>query len=101
MTGERYEEELRELLLSEPETIQRSVIDVAVERITQPDHGWTMTHDDEHGYGHLIRLAKDRLERAYTMGDMGADEQARVQLVKAAALAVAGIDVIDRAAGRV
>lgn len=54
--------------------------------------GWTSTHDDHHGTGHLIKLATEWTIHA---SHLQAAEQ-RDALVKAAALLVAAIEVLDR-----
>ena len=83
---------VEDIILSLP---KQSVLDVAEERSRQPRLGWTAEHDAEHGFGHLIRLAQDRLSRAYNAGDAEDLDSARHEMVKAAALLVAGIDLID------
>lgn len=82
-------------VLTEPSSLSVAVLDIAQERATHSDRGWTPEHDAEHGYGHLISLTHDRLATAFNLGDNGDMAAARKQLVKAAALIVAGIDLID------
>jgi len=55
---------------------------------------WTPDHDDEHGAGHLLALAYGHLDAAGD--DAGGHGVDRVELVKAAALIVAAIEVVDR-----
>ena len=98
-------EQLAEIVIEDRgkrKTKFRAMWDVLRERRRQTTElGWTAEHDDEHGFGHLIRLAQDRLSRAYTAGQTAAEidsdtSAARAQLVKAAALCLAAIDLIDR-----
>ncbi|MBD3941962.1 hypothetical protein IF188_09670 [Microbacterium sp. NEAU-LLC] len=55
---------------------------------------WTPTHDDEHGAGHLVALVYGHLQAAGD--DYDGQGMDRTELVKAAALLVAAIEVIDR-----
>lgn len=67
--------------------ITDAVRDVAYERATHAERGWTPEHDAEHGVNHLERLAIERL---------GFVPQDRGELVKAASLLIAAIELIDR-----
>ena len=71
--------------------ITRAICDVARERSTHVDLGWTPEHDAEHGVGHLLDLAGDYGDRA--MANARPD---RRDLVKAASLLVAAIELLDR-----
>lgn len=76
------------------EKTQAVVAEVAQERWRQQaELGYTEAHDDEAGAAHLAQEAYYRLGH---MGEVSSPEAARAELVKVAALAVAGIEVIDR-----
>ena len=67
--------------------------EVAAERARQAELGYDAAHDDEYGIEHLAVEVSRRsaFGPAHTT-----DAQARVRLLKAAAMAVAAIEVIDR-----
>lgn len=80
-----------------PKKVSGNVLaEVEAERKRQPEVGYGPDHDDEFGVGHLaIEIERRaRFNPAYTT-----DEQARVALVKIAAMSIAAIEVIDRRAG--
>ncbi len=62
--------------------------DVLLERERHPLIGWTPEHDRDHGVGHLVDLAVRRLAEDPAVGTRG-------DLVEAAALLLAAIDVFD------
>ena len=75
-----------------PERVQ-VLASVAAERQRQTELGYTPEHDDEYGVEHLAIEADRRLKfnpAHFT------DVQARARLLRAAALCVAAIEVIDR-----
>ncbi len=87
-----------ELATASPDPgITRAICDVALERTTHAGRGWTPEHDAEHGVGHLVSLAVERANDAARWDFIGQPSYARGQLVKAASLAVAAIELIDRA----
>lgn len=55
--------------------------------------GWTAEHDDSHGVEHLVQLHDRAVNNA---GMAPSPIEARDELVKAAALLVAAIEVLDR-----
>lgn len=67
---------------------------VAAERGRQIDKGWTTEHDSEHGLRHLTWLAQKRTSAAAYEAAIGT-WAVRSELVKAAALLVAAIELID------
>lgn len=67
--------------------LPKSIADVATERATHEGRGWTAEHDREHGVDHLIGLAN-----RYALS-LRPDR--RAALVKAAALLIAAIDLLD------
>ncbi len=78
-----------ELATASPDPgITRAICDVALERATHAGRGWTPEHDAEHGQGHLLEMARKRTYPSATAG--------RGDLVKAASLLVAAIELIDR-----
>lgn len=68
--------------------------EIAAERQRQIAQGYTPAHDDEHGWRHLVTQIGYRVQ-SRLWGALG-DADAREELVVMAALAVAGIEVIDR-----
>lgn len=80
-----------------------AIRDVANERATHERRGWTAEHDTEHGPLHLIELAGDRVndasvwQKTYPGSDpLTISRYVRSQLVKAASLLVAAIELLDR-----
>lgn len=67
--------------------------EVAMERSRQLTLGYTTEHDEQHGLNHLMGEAHYRLGH---MGEVASLAAVRAELVKVAALAVAGIEHIDR-----
>jgi hypothetical protein len=67
----------------------RVLDEVLQERMRQVALGWTPSHDDEHGTGHIAGLIQHRL---------GPDGPASAgqAFLEIAALAVAGLESIDR-----
>lgn len=81
---------VRAMLRSAPGTAWSYAIeDIAAERASQIEKGWTPEHDDEHGFGHLMNLALGRIRNELL-------PPSREELVQAAALIVAGIEWMDR-----
>lgn len=77
--------------------LSRSVLDVQVERNTHAGRGWTAEHDAAHGgVQHLVEVAGEYAYRVLRAGDDLVE--ARRQLVKAASLLVAAIDLLDQEA---
>lgn len=76
-----------------PAETQAVVAEVAEERVRQHALGYTIEHDDAEGLGHLMAEAHYRLGH---MGEVSSPEAVRHELLKVAALAVAGIEFIDR-----
>lgn len=68
-------------------------LEVAGERSRQQAKGWTTEHDDEAGVAHIVQEAHYRLGH---MGEVSSPQAVRHELLKVAALAVAGIETIDR-----
>jgi len=77
--------------------MSKALEDVAAERARQVEIGWTSEHDDEHGVGHLANRAVVYASAGRYTGIL---EPAllRAQLVKGAAMLVAAIERVDRAA---
>lgn len=70
--------------------------DVTFERATHEARGWTADHDEDHGLMHLLRLAAEYQDRGADIAVESGDIPAcRMQLVKAASLLVAAIDLLD------
>lgn len=72
----------------------RALRDVAAERATHADRGWTPNHDRTHGVDHLVRLAE---HYAHGQGPAAEVEGVydREYLVKAASLLVAAVELMD------
>ncbi len=83
-------------LMSGPATaiLPRSILDVARERATHEGRGWTAEHDAKHGAVHLIDLAVKRAVKGAAWVPVGR-RYCRGDLVKAASLLVAAIDLLD------
>lgn len=64
--------------------------EIRQERQRQYAQGWSFEHDTDEGVGHLKALIVD-----YLSGAAGGHKSQREQLIIVAALAVAGVDVID------
>lgn len=75
----------------------RVLQEVIAERARQVGQlGYTEQHDDEHGEEHVMKQAHQRFER---MAEGVTPTEARAELVKIAALAVAAIETMDRRRG--
>lgn len=82
--------------LDADEFARKSILDVATERATHEGRGWTAEHDSHHGVMHLLRLASEREDSGADLLANEADTSAcRKQLVKAASLLIAAIDLLD------
>ena len=68
----------------------RALRDIAIERSRHAGLGYTDEHDDEHGVAHLVELAFARPMIDWRGGYV------RSELVKAASLLVAAIELMDR-----
>lgn len=82
----------------------QAIRDIALERATHVERGWTTQHDDKEGPRNLIGYAAERINDASVWLAIapGSDPEAvnahvRSQLVKAASIVVAAIEVMDRA----
>lgn len=77
--------------------MSKAMKDITTERESQIEKGWTHEHDDGHPIGHLVNRA---IVYASAGRYEGVLEPAllREQLVKGAAMLVAAIDRVDRAA---
>ncbi len=69
--------------------ISPAISDIAAERATHAARGWTPEHDAEHGVTHLVNLAFARPMVNWRGG------YSRAELVKAASLLVAAIELLD------
>lgn len=108
--GARYEERIAEL---EARAFNPAILDVIAERQRQQSvEGWTPEHDDEHSNGEMALAASSYALYAHKSPIAPAfpynwpwepkrfkQQGARRDLVKAAALILAEIERIDRAAG--
>ena len=88
-------DELRPIIDMALSPFTRAVRDVAAERSTHAERGWTPEHDRRHGVDHLVRLARDYVTRQGAAAEE-AGVYDRKYLVKAASLLVAAIELVDR-----
>lgn len=72
--------------------VPKSIADVTAERATHDGRGWTAEHDLRHGVHHLVGLAQ---KYAHKPGPAGRGLYERANMVKAAALLIAAIDMLD------
>lgn len=73
---------------------ERVLRDIAVERERQVAKGWTPKHDDTHHTQTLVRLAFSRTHQGWSTSR----GHSRKGLVEAAAILVAAVEAMDRAA---
>lgn len=89
---------------SEDEGNERQLIaDVLAERAQQDQQWGGPTHDDTHGPWEWFNFIYDQRDKFFSrtvLGKVDIPTEARERLVKIAALAVAGIESIDRTAAR-
>lgn len=71
--------------------------DVAKERVAQILKGYDVDHDDEHSPFEFLQMIRDRItsRNGFTL----TDEEHRKLLIEVAAMALAGIERVDRKAG--
>lgn len=79
-------------LITAPQETFEALLEVTQERSRQEELGWTVEHDAEHGAGHLLSEAYDRLH------DAQVPHVDRREVVKAAALLIAALEQIEREA---
>jgi len=77
-----------------PSQARTAISDVLDERLRQISLGWTPNHDDQHNTWHLVRRALRYLLASRTLPPA----EARTAMVKAAALLIAAIELLDRKA---
>lgn len=74
------------------------LVDVSAERRRQAtDLGWTQEHDDSHDLKEFVDLAGDQIAKA---SRALTNTEHREHMIKAIALLVAQVEVLDRRAGR-
>lgn len=74
--------------------------DIRAERDRQNAKWGGAANDDQHTVGEFVQLIQDYAGWARTMATMNSPEKARRRLVQVAALAVACVEAMDRAAHR-
>ena len=73
--------------------------EVATERNRQDEKFGGPAHDDQHPTATFVQLIEDYAGWARTMAGINSHDKARHRLIQVAALAVAAVESIDRAAG--
>lgn len=70
--------------------------EIAIERARQDDKWGGAAHDDQHTTADFVQLIQDYAGWSRVMDGMNSPDKARRRLIQVAALALAGVESIDR-----